>query len=133
MKNGITLRSSCSQIMAIISFMSIGVVLVLMLTGHLKGQGTGFEALDELTRQATIKRQEEAKQQEQQLQQLAIITASREKSEENLKLEKEAHFKEMEKYFVPNTMEFRPLTDKNGMVMAVSETLCFPRTNWIVA
>jgi len=130
-KNGITLRSFTLQIMAIISFLSIGAVLILMLTGHLRGQGTGFEALDDITAELQRKQEEEARQKD--LKQLAKTIVPDDSNRQARNEEREAQFREMEKYFVPNTMDFRPLKNRNGLVVTESEAICFPRSNWMIA
>ena len=102
--------------MAIISFLSIGVVLVLMLTGHLKGQGVGFEAVNEIM----DKQQQERSSQKA----LGLIMKKTQPIQIN-KVKRQVQSNQLdaeyEKYFEPNSLEFRPLPKKNGLTITETE------------
>ena len=113
--------------MAIISFLSIGVVLVLMLTGHLRGQRVGFEALNDIMEQ----RQEQANQAALELiMKKPTVNRIKETKPQREPNQLEAEY---ERYFEPNSVEFRSLPNTNGLTITETESLCFPTSNWIFA
>jgi hypothetical protein len=103
-----------------------------MLTGHLKGQGVGFEALNDIMEQ----------QQQEQANQAALESIMRKTTPTSTiktgETKRQAQSQtdlldEYGKYFEPNSVEFRPLPSKNGLTITETESLCFPTSNWIFA